>query len=53
MKKRKFKCKERYVQVASITAAAIAARTKAIMAAEHTKKQSRRIERLLNYIKIK
>lgn len=51
--KEEMKMKKRYIHVASIIAAAIPASTIAIMAAEHTKKQSRRTERFLNYIKIK
>ncbi len=43
----------RYTHVASITTAAIAARTIATIVAAHTKAQSRRIDRFLNYIKIK
>jgi dTDP-4-amino-4,6-dideoxygalactose transaminase len=53
IEKTKLKRKERYVHVASTITAAIADRTKAIMVAQHTNKQSRRIERFLNYIKIK
>jgi hypothetical protein len=48
MKKRKLKWKESYVHVAIIITAATAAKTKAIMVAAHTNKQSRRIERFLN-----
>ncbi len=54
MKKSEFQWKERYTRfVAIITTAAIVARIKAITVAADTKKQSRRIERFLNYMRIK
>jgi hypothetical protein len=52
MKKRELEWKEKYTHVAVIITAAITARTKAVMAATDTSKQSRRIERFLNDIKI-
>jgi hypothetical protein len=46
--------RKRYTRlVAIITTAAIVASTKAITVAAHTKKQRRRIERFLNYMRIK
>ena len=44
--------KERFVHVASMITAAMPARTKAIMVAQDTKEQSRRIERFLNWIEL-
>ncbi len=53
MKKKELEWKEKYTHVASITTAAVTDRAKAAIVAAHTNVQSRRIERFLNYIKIK